>query len=146
MYDNGVDVAPFQTSQALPKFESYRCYRNSLNFLTKVSNAYEQFHGIGRLGRPQGVKTGRYLSERVTPEGRAHGECRALPADAPLLWRSQATLEEFCYFRLFQWVRNVAIYAAEFTAAGFDQHETHWLAALRARRGRVFLAIGRSPS
>jgi hypothetical protein len=36
-------------SQALPKFESYRCYRNSLNFLTKVSNAYEQFHGIGRL-------------------------------------------------------------------------------------------------
>ena len=37
------------TSQALPKFESYRCYRNSLNFLTKVSNAYEQFHGIGRL-------------------------------------------------------------------------------------------------
>ena len=37
------------TSQALPKFESYRCSRNSLNFLTKVSNAYEQFHGIGRL-------------------------------------------------------------------------------------------------
>ena len=36
-------------SQALPKFESYRCSRNSLNFLTKVSNAYEQFHGIGRL-------------------------------------------------------------------------------------------------
>jgi hypothetical protein len=39
-----------RSSQALPKFESYRCYRNSLNFLTKVSNAYEQFHGIGRLG------------------------------------------------------------------------------------------------
>ncbi len=39
------------TSQALPKFESYRCSRNSLNFLTKVSNAYEQFHGIGRLVR-----------------------------------------------------------------------------------------------
>ena len=54
----------------------------------------------------------------------------------PLLWRSQAALEEFCDFRLFQRVRNVAIYAAEFTAAGFDQHETHWLAALRARRGR----------
>ena len=36
-------------SQALPKFESYRCSRNSPNFLTKVSNAYEQFHGIGRL-------------------------------------------------------------------------------------------------
>jgi hypothetical protein len=54
----------------------------------------------------------------------------------PLLWRPQAALEEFCDFRLFQWVRNVAIYAAEFTAAGFDQHETHWLAALRARRGR----------
>ena len=54
----------------------------------------------------------------------------------PLLWRSQAALEEFCDFRLFQWVRNFAIYAAEFTAAGFDQHETHWLAALRARRGR----------
>jgi hypothetical protein len=89
-----------------------------------------------KLGRPQGVKTGRYLSERVTPEGRAHGECRALPADAPLLWRPQAALEEFCDFRLFQRVRNVAIYAAEFTAASFDQHETHWLAALRARRGR----------
>ena len=85
-----------------------------------------------KLGRPKGVKTGRYLSERVTPEGRAHGECRALPADA----RPQAALEEFCDFRLFQRVRNVAIYAAEFTAAGFDQHETHWLAALRARRGR----------
>jgi hypothetical protein len=36
------------TSQTLPKFESYRCSRNSLNFLTKVRNAYEQFHGIGR--------------------------------------------------------------------------------------------------
>jgi hypothetical protein len=42
-------AALLTTSQALPKFESYRCYRNSLNFLTKVSNAYEQFHGIGRL-------------------------------------------------------------------------------------------------
>jgi hypothetical protein len=38
-----------RSSQVLPKFESYRCSRNSLNFLTKLSNAYEQFHGIGRL-------------------------------------------------------------------------------------------------
>jgi hypothetical protein len=38
-------------SQPLPKFESYRCSRNSPNFLTKVSNAYEQFQGIGRLVR-----------------------------------------------------------------------------------------------
>jgi hypothetical protein len=54
----------------------------------------------------------------------------------PLLWRPQAALEEFCHFRSFQRVRNFAIYAAEFTAAGFDQNETHGLAALRARRGR----------
>jgi hypothetical protein len=37
-----------ETSHALPKFESYRCARNHLNFPTKVSVAYEQFHGIGR--------------------------------------------------------------------------------------------------
>jgi hypothetical protein len=36
-------------SELLPKFESYRCSRNSPNFLTKVSNVYEQFQGIGRL-------------------------------------------------------------------------------------------------
>ena len=36
-------------SHALPKFESYRCARNHLNFPTKVSVADEQFHGIGRL-------------------------------------------------------------------------------------------------
>jgi hypothetical protein len=53
----------------------------------------------------------------------------------PLLWRPQAALEEVCHFRKFQRVRNFAIYAAEFTAAGFYQHETHWLGALRARRG-----------
>jgi hypothetical protein len=41
------------TSHALPKFESYCCSRNHLNFLAKVSVAYEQFHGIGRLGRAQ---------------------------------------------------------------------------------------------
>jgi acyl-CoA thioester hydrolase len=38
-----------RTSRSLPKFESYRCARKNLNFLTKVSVAYEQFHGIGRL-------------------------------------------------------------------------------------------------
>jgi phosphate-selective porin OprO/OprP len=37
------------TSRALPRFESYRGSRNSLNFLTKVNIAYEKFHGIGRL-------------------------------------------------------------------------------------------------
>jgi hypothetical protein len=31
---------------------------------------------------------------------------------------------------------DFAIYAAELTAAGFDQHETHWLAALWTCRGR----------
>jgi hypothetical protein len=36
-------------SHALPKFESYCCSRNHLNFLAKVSVAYEQFHGIGCL-------------------------------------------------------------------------------------------------
>jgi hypothetical protein len=40
---------PDLTNHALPKFESYRCSRNHLNFPAKVGVAYEQFHGIGRL-------------------------------------------------------------------------------------------------
>jgi IstB-like ATP binding protein len=47
--DYCADPGIWLTSQALPKFESYCCSRNSLNFVTKVSNTYEQFHGVGRL-------------------------------------------------------------------------------------------------
>jgi len=68
------------------------------------------------------------------------------PGDTLLLDRSNGAgmtvryllprIEEFCQLRQFQRVRNFAIHATEFTAAGFDRQETHGLAAPRARRGR----------
>jgi hypothetical protein len=53
-----------RTSRAFPKFESYRCSRNGLNFPAKGSTAYDQFLGIDRLGLARSPST---LKARAEP-------------------------------------------------------------------------------